>query len=78
MAIRSSKSTVEGATVPDLESPTFEQMLTKGIQKLVNKKISEKLMHYQDEDEKKLIEEKKQSGPFQRPRTKSKQNREQN
>ena len=49
---------VEGATAPDLESPTFKQMLTEGIQKTVNKKISEKLVNYQDEDEKKLMEEK--------------------
>ena len=51
----------EGATA-DLGSPTFKEMLKKGIKeqvKTVNNKIEKKLEKYQDEDEKKLIEEKK-------------------
>ena len=51
----------EGATA-DLESPTFRNILAKGIKeqvKNVNKTFEKKLESYQDEREKKLIEEKK-------------------
>ena len=50
---------VEGATAPDLESPTYKQILTELIQKTVNQNNSEKLVTFQDEDEKETNRRKK-------------------